>query len=125
MLLNKELELYKPELTRKPAILALNKMDMEGAEECLLETKQLLQERDYASISEELRTASMIQFEDIIPVSAQEGHGIDLLKDRIRTTIDEIHQREHQEDMKEQANCRWPLNPEIIVPDFKQDIIVP
>ncbi|XP_033639188.1 GTP-binding protein 10-like [Asterias rubens] len=106
MLLNKELELYKPELTRKPAILALNKMDIEGAEECLQETRKLLQERDYSSISEELRPASMIQFEDIIPVSAQEGHCIDLLKDRIRSTIDEIHQREHQEDIKEQANNR-------------------
>ena len=61
---------------------------------------------DYSSISEELRPASMIQFEDIIPVSAQEGHCIDLLKDRIRSTIDEIHQREHQEDIKEQANNR-------------------
>ena len=37
-----ELELYKPELIGKPAILALNKMDKEGAEDKLQETLQLL-----------------------------------------------------------------------------------
>ena len=38
-----ELELYKSELVEKPAILALNKIDMEGADELLQETLDAIQ----------------------------------------------------------------------------------
>ena len=32
-LLNRELELYRPELTEKPAVCLVNKMDVEGTKE--------------------------------------------------------------------------------------------
>ncbi|XP_038044938.1 GTP-binding protein 10-like isoform X2 [Patiria miniata] len=103
MLLNQELELYKPELTSKPAILALNKMDMDNAEEYMQHTRQCIQDRNFASIPEELRAKSAIAFEDIIPVSAKEGLGMDLLKQRIRIVIDDYEEKLKEQDQKEKA----------------------
>ena len=42
VLLNKELELYNPDLLKKPCVLAINKMDVEGAEDKLFEFEELL-----------------------------------------------------------------------------------
>ncbi|XP_022109316.1 GTP-binding protein 10-like [Acanthaster planci] len=103
MLLNQELELYKQELTGKPAILALNKIDVEGADGYMREARRLIQERDFASISEELMAESVMNFEDVIPVSAKEGFGLDLLTQRIRTVIDDYEEELKEQDQREKA----------------------
>ncbi|XP_071504703.1 GTP-binding protein 10-like [Diadema antillarum] len=100
VLLNMELELYKPELMQKPAILALNKMDMEEADDKMQNfmdcfhkhPHHCLDESITASphMQEELRLAlkQPISFEDIIPISAKELRGLNHLQQRIRDVID-------------------------------------
>ncbi|GBP56854.1 GTP-binding protein 10 homolog [Eumeta japonica] len=68
VLLNKELELYNPELLEKPAILAINKMDLEGSSEIFHAVKQSLEniEESIENVSEEIRPEKIIKFKDII-----------------------------------------------------------
>ncbi|XP_030832741.1 GTP-binding protein 10-like [Strongylocentrotus purpuratus] len=103
-ILNKELELYKSELVEKPAILALNKLDMEGADELLQETLEAIQNNTETSHShpdmvegtteENGEVRKPISFEDIIPISAKDGEGLDRLKSRVREVIDEHYEKE-------------------------------
>ncbi|XP_072029197.1 GTP-binding protein 10-like [Amphiura filiformis] len=97
VLLNKELELYKPELTGKPAILALNKIDKEGAEDRLHETLQSFNTDNYPGIPDDLIPELPIKFRDIVPISAAQGTGIQRLNDRIREVLDEELERQRVE----------------------------
>lgn len=101
MLLNKELELYKEEVVQKPAILALNKLDVEGAEAHMEETLEMLKNVDKQADSimpsdkdEDIRPDNLIDFRDTICISAKEGRGVDELKARIRDVIDEEAEKE-------------------------------
>lgn len=92
LLLNKELELYDPELLEKPAILAVNKMDLEGAEDILQEVKHSLKniERSMDSIPQEIRPQKGIVFEDIVGISAlKNDDSIQDLKFLLRKRLDE------------------------------------
>ncbi|PIK37681.1 putative GTP-binding protein 10 [Apostichopus japonicus] len=80
--LRQELELYKQHLVEKPAIVAFNKLDMEGAGERLEEALELL------------KAEQPIIFKDIISISAKEHSGIEKLKTRIREIIDDETERE-------------------------------
>ena len=60
-----ELEQYKPELARRPRLVAANKMDLPGADQNLEKLCQALPE------------------EEILPVSAVTGQGIDKLLNRL------------------------------------------
>ncbi|CAG4906523.1 unnamed protein product [Colias eurytheme] len=93
LLLNKELELYDPELLGKPAILAVNKMDIEGADSIFKEIKESFQNiQDVINrlrIPEEIIPENIISFEDIVGISALRREGIDDLKNLLRKRLDQ------------------------------------
>lgn len=90
-LLTKELELYKDELVSKPALLAVNKMDLPDAAEKLAELKIQLQNPDgfCSLLDDDMIPKEFIEFKHIIPVSALTGFGIEHLKSCIRQSLDE------------------------------------
>jgi GTP-binding protein len=63
--LRKELDLYDPTLSERPWIIVANKMDLPNAEEKLKQFK-----KRYRKI-------------EIFPISADQGQGIDVLKQRL------------------------------------------
>ena len=67
--LRKELDLYDPKLSERPWVVVANKMDLEEATERLEGFRQR-----YPKI-------------EIIPISAQEGEGIEKLKERIGVLV--------------------------------------
>nr|CAD7432104.1 unnamed protein product [Timema monikensis] len=60
LLLNKELELYKEDLLEKPAVLVINKMDLEGADEKLRAIQSHL--KDLAGIDDTFDTVAIAVF---------------------------------------------------------------
>ncbi|XP_013139350.1 PREDICTED: GTP-binding protein 10 homolog [Papilio polytes] len=92
LLLNKELELYDPELLNKPAILAINKMDLNGAEDILKEVKESLSDiqNKIDKIPEEIRPENIISFEDIVGISALKGSSVEELKQLLRKRLDDL-----------------------------------
>lgn len=93
LLLNKELELYDPELLAKPAILAVNKMDLEGADEIFSRVKESLLDikNVISSIPEEIRPENVISFEDVIGISAlNNSDSIQELKHLLRKRLDDL-----------------------------------
>ncbi|XP_077664264.1 GTP-binding protein 10 isoform X2 [Eretmochelys imbricata] len=103
LLLIQEIELYKEQLRRKPALLAINKMDLPNAQDSLKELmKQLQNPQDSLCLVEkELIPTCTIDFKDIIPVSAHTGEGIEELKTCIRKSLDEEAEKENEEYQKE------------------------
>ncbi|KAM6134739.1 LOW QUALITY PROTEIN: cilia- and flagella-associated protein 69 [Pterocles gutturalis] len=102
LLLTKELELYKDELLTKPALLAINKMDLPGAKDDLNELmKQLQNPQDFLHVlQEEVIPANTLEFKDIIPISTYTGEGIEELKACIRKSVDEEAEKENEEYRK-------------------------
>ncbi|XP_042657845.1 GTP-binding protein 10 isoform X2 [Tyto alba] len=102
LLLTKELELYKEELLTKPALLAINKMDLPCAKDNLNELmKQLQNPQDFLhSLQEERIPAKRLEFKDLIPISTYTGEGIEELKECIRKSIDEEAEQENEEYRK-------------------------
>lgn len=93
LLLNKELELYDPELLEKPAVLAINKMDIEGADQIFSNIQESFQNINKVmdSIPEEIRPERVISFEDIIGISALKGgESLQKLKVSLRKRLDEF-----------------------------------
>ncbi|XP_068615987.1 GTP-binding protein 10 [Brachionichthys hirsutus] len=90
-LLTRELELYKEELVLKPALLVVNKMDLPGAEDKLMELKEQLQNpEDFSDmLSDDMLPKNFITFSQVVPVSASTGSGIDHLKSCVRESLDE------------------------------------
>lgn len=105
-LLTKELELYKEELVSKPALLAVNKMDLPDAEDKLEELKEQLQnpEEFISLLSDDMIPNNFITFRHVVPVSALTGFGVDHLKSCIRLSLDEYTTMEtatlHQEKLQ-------------------------
>ncbi|XP_021241135.1 GTP-binding protein 10 isoform X2 [Numida meleagris] len=99
LLLTKELELYNEELLTKPALLAINKMDLPCAKDNLNELmKQLQNPEDFLHLlEEEVIPENTIDFRDIIPISAYTGEGIEELKVCVRRSLDEEAERENKE----------------------------
>ncbi|XP_068790875.1 GTP-binding protein 10 isoform X2 [Struthio camelus] len=102
LLLTKELELYKEELLTKPALLAINKMDLPNAKDNLNELmKQLQNPQDFLHLlQEDVIPESTIKFKDIIPVSTCTGEGIEELKTCIRKSLDEEAEKENEDYRK-------------------------
>ncbi|XP_028280526.1 GTP-binding protein 10 [Parambassis ranga] len=90
-LLTKELELYKEELLSKPALLAVNKMDLPDAEDKLAELREQLQnpEEFFDLLPNDMIPRRYLNFRHIVPVSAVTGFGINHLKSCIRQSLDE------------------------------------
>lgn len=97
ILLTKELELYKEELQTKPALLAVNKMDLPDAPVKLHELmKQLQKPEDFLHLFEaKMIPEKAIEFQHIIPISAVTGEGIEELKNCIRKSLDEQDDKEN------------------------------
>uniref|UniRef100_A0A8C5R0V2 GTP-binding protein 10 n=1 Tax=Leptobrachium leishanense TaxID=445787 RepID=A0A8C5R0V2_9ANUR len=94
-----ELELYKKELLSKPALLAVNKMDLPDADnkfQALLD--QLADpQKHLQSLSSDLIPSHQIEFRHILPVSAHMGTGVSQLIACLRTSIDEEAELEIQD----------------------------
>lgn len=103
VLLNKELELYKEDLTDKPAILAVNKMDVKNSEKdfsLLMEKLENITE-NMKNFSDKIRPQRIIQFDDVIPISARKANNIEKLKNRIRTLLDFYAEKESESEEKQ------------------------
>lgn len=93
LLLNKELELYNPELLEKPAILAVNKMDLDGADDTFNRAKEALMNihKVIHTMPEEIRPENLINFEDIVSISAmKDKDSIQDLKQLLRKRLDQF-----------------------------------
>uniref|UniRef100_A0A131XFW2 Putative gtp-binding protein n=1 Tax=Hyalomma excavatum TaxID=257692 RepID=A0A131XFW2_9ACAR len=100
MSLNKELELYKEDLLTKPAILAVNKMDTEGAMDKYEELLEQLQKQDTSSLDEEIKPSVLMNFDEIIPIIARDAKNTLQLKQKVRTLIDlYVAQQRKEEDV--------------------------
>ncbi|XP_014377718.2 GTP-binding protein 10, partial [Alligator sinensis] len=99
LLLTKELELYDETLQTKPALLAVNKMDLPNAQDNLHEfMKQLQKPQDFFHLlQKEMIPQSTIEFKDIIPVSTFTGEGIEELKTCIKNSLDEENEKENED----------------------------
>ncbi|CAL1283093.1 unnamed protein product, partial [Larinioides sclopetarius] len=93
MLLNKELELYDEQLVLKPALLAVNKIDMDENEQKFQKLKEELKfcKNNIKQLPYEIRPNAVMNFDAVVPISAKEEINIPTLKQKIRTLID-IHQ---------------------------------
>ncbi|KAM4689702.1 GTP-binding protein 10 [Discoglossus pictus] len=102
-LLTKELELYKRELLDKPALLAVNKMDLPNAEEKFEELlQQLKNPHEYLnSLPEELVPKTPMEFRHVLPISAATGQGLEALTNCIRTSLDEQAEFEIKQQSQE------------------------
>ncbi|XP_026464764.1 GTP-binding protein 10 homolog [Ctenocephalides felis] len=107
-ILNKELELYKPDLLEKPAILLVNKMDKEIAKEEFEKIKDNLfnlQDSLHMCPNEALPN-QVIQFDHILPISAKTNSSdINRVKETIREVLD-LHDQSQTEEVDEIETVR-------------------
>ncbi|XP_069815625.1 GTP-binding protein 10 isoform X2 [Dendropsophus ebraccatus] len=111
-LLMLELELYKDDLLDKPALLAVNKMDLPDAEDRFHELMQQLEHpADHLhTLPEELVPERQINFKHIVPISAATNQGMEELKGCIRSSLDEQAEREIQETAREKLQSLHTLS---------------
>uniref|UniRef100_A0A8B9Y7N8 GTP-binding protein 10 n=1 Tax=Bos mutus grunniens TaxID=30521 RepID=A0A8B9Y7N8_BOSMU len=104
ILLSKELELYKEELHTKPALLAVNKMDLPDAQgKFHVLMNQLQNPKEFLHLFEKnMIPERTVEFQHIIPISAITGEGIDELKNCIRKSLDEHTNQENDAYHKKQ-----------------------
>lgn len=124
VLLNKELELYKPELLRMPAMLVVNKMDTPNAWEKFNEIRPMIKkyEESLAAVPEEMRPETALVFDAVLPLALGQKNQdeITLLREKIRLVLDrhaEIREMKMRNDypdhelikkLKEEALQRTP-----------------
>ncbi|XP_063988911.1 GTP-binding protein 10 homolog [Diachasmimorpha longicaudata] len=98
ILLNKELELYKPDLLNMHSILVINKMDTPDAEKKFKEIEPALYDLQSAfdRVSEEIRPEVPLQFNEILTVSLglEKQEEIEFVKERIRVNLDKQAEEE-------------------------------
>lgn len=92
--INRELELYNPELLKRPMIIAANKMDLPGAAENL----ELLR-KGFPELK-------------ICPISALQGTGIDELVREVYELLKASERREERELLEEEEEIRLVTAPE-------------
>ncbi|OWF51029.1 GTP-binding protein 10-like [Mizuhopecten yessoensis] len=110
LLLNKELELYNREVLEKPAILALNKIDLDHDNE---KTNTLIQQvkglpESLSAVDSELHPEQLIKFDGILKMSAKNRDSVEMVKDRIRKRLDFHHEKERR--LKEKHGICLPEN---------------
>ncbi|KAM6152848.1 GTP-binding protein 10 isoform 2-T2 [Erethizon dorsatum] len=133
ILLTKELELYKEELHMKPALLAVNKMDLPNAQNKFHELlSQLQNPKAFLHLFEKnMIPERTMEFQHVIPISAITGEGIEELKNCIRKSLDEHASQEKEAYHKKQllnlqisdtvSYSEPPLNHALT--SFRKDII--
>lgn len=98
VLLNKEIELYKPDLLKMPAVLIINKMDTDNANNMLKEIKPALRNlsKYVSTCPEEMQPEQVIYFDSILPTSLiSKDNNIQIVKDRLRNILDKYEERKH------------------------------
>ncbi|KAK3913194.1 GTP-binding protein 10-like protein [Frankliniella fusca] len=103
MLLNKELELYDPSYLEKPMALVVNKMDQPGSEEVLSEIRSRLAniEELNENLPEHLKCEKIVQFEDIIPISAKcDVESVKAVKDYVRLSLENIEEKRRSDTIE-------------------------
>ncbi|XP_076463498.1 GTP-binding protein 10-like [Babylonia areolata] len=105
ILLNKELELYQPDLLDKPALLVLNKSDtdpdgrLEG--EVMSQLEDLPVSMD--TIDSELRPDTLMKFDDVLTMSAMKRENTDDVMRKVRGLLDDYADKQLAEQQKDQA----------------------
>ncbi|XP_063777582.1 GTP-binding protein 10 [Pseudophryne corroboree] len=109
-----ELQLYKEELLDKPAVLAVNKMDLPEAEDKFQELlKQLENPGEYLHLlPEELVPDRQINFKHILPISVAADQGISELTHFIRKSLDEQAEQEIHETAQERLRSLYNATPQ-------------
>ncbi|XP_015271793.1 PREDICTED: GTP-binding protein 10 isoform X2 [Gekko japonicus] len=107
ILLTKELELYKEELRDKPALLAVNKMDLPNAQRNFNELMEQLQNpQDHIhSFPKAMIPADLVRFKEIIPISALTGEGTEELILCLRKVLDEEAEKNIEQYQREQLHA--------------------
>ncbi|PAA93902.1 hypothetical protein BOX15_Mlig031737g1 [Macrostomum lignano] len=104
LLLNRELELYDPDLVRKPALAILNKIDKPGGRDCADEVTARLNDLTPDSLATEfpaeIRPNELVKFDEVIAVSAKERINTDYLKQRLRYWLDKRAEEQQRERMR-------------------------
>lgn len=97
--LNKELELYDKTLLDKPAVLLVNKMDLEGSIEEYIKYENFFENlQDGLHLCpEEIKPTQILNFERVIPISAKSNKEIDKVKLNLREILDIVEKRKLEE----------------------------
>lgn len=102
LLLNKEIELYKPDLLNKPAMIIINKMDTENANEIYEDIKPKLCNLSEASLEfdNSILPTNFLQFDDIFSTALilKDKNKIEHIKERIRCVIDKHEEMKNVKD---------------------------
>ncbi|XP_060066945.1 GTP-binding protein 10 homolog [Ylistrum balloti] len=98
LLLNKELELYNRDVLEKPAILALNKIDLDQAKE---KTRTIISQvkhlpESLSDVDPEFHPKQIIKFDGILQMSAKNQDSVEMVKDLIRKRLDYHHEKERR-----------------------------
>lgn len=92
ILLNKEIELYKPDLLDMPSMIIINKMDTDNANNIYADIKDEIKDLTHfaSQCPEEMRPDKLIKFHDIVTASLalKEKSEIEIIKNKIRNIID-------------------------------------
>lgn len=101
LLLNRELELYKKELLDKPAVLALNKVDMDPDGTALQEVMEKIKKLpdSLSEIPEEMRPERLVKFDEIFVISAQNKQGTEDMKLKLRALLDSYGEQQNQKQL--------------------------
>lgn len=88
--LMKEIEMYNESLTKRRAILLINKMDIKGSFELYDELKESLKNLNELAKNcpDNIRPSNIIEFDSIIPMAAKERMGIEDVRNDIRKILD-------------------------------------
>ncbi|XP_053994610.1 GTP-binding protein 10 homolog [Hylaeus volcanicus] len=97
LLLNKEIELYKPDLLERPAMIIINKMDTEGASEIYdkIEPKLNKLSEVVTEFDETIQPEKVMQFDDILTTSLISNNTIEIqkIKEKMRDIIDKYEEQ--------------------------------
>lgn len=106
LLLNRELELYRPDLLDKPAILVANKMDSDPSgtltEELVLCMKNLPESASEA-MEKEMLPGRLMKFDEVLVMSAKSRVNTQLVMDKVRSLLDEYADKELTKSLKEKS----------------------
>ncbi|KAL3831429.1 hypothetical protein ACJMK2_023180 [Sinanodonta woodiana] len=89
LLLNKELELFNPEMLDKPAILALNKIDTDhnSTADHVIDLVKNLPD-SLSEVPKEMHPQRLVKFDEIFKMSAKNRENTDIVKERLRELLD-------------------------------------
>ncbi|CAD5221816.1 unnamed protein product [Bursaphelenchus okinawaensis] len=86
-----EMENYDARLTRKPLVVALNKVDLFGQEKAHEIVQKLKSKTWWNEVPEEIRPTTRVKFVDVIPISARSKQ-VDELKECLRQVHDNLNE---------------------------------